>query len=124
ADARRDVDRLLRPAAPQERLEQSRRLRDLQLQILNAPALKPYVQRALAFHPGDRLDMDFGRATLSRWLCRTHRVATSSLTFLNCHAQALNLRKFLCTSPSFIPSALSRSASAGALAFSCGPKHP
>ena len=65
ADARGDVGRLGEAAAAQERLEEARRLEDVQLDVVDLAVADPDVQRALALDAGEGR-----RPSMRAWLVR------------------------------------------------------
>src|ERR1035441_949985 len=82
ANARGNIGNLRAVPAAQKRLEQARRLEDLELDVLDLVAFQLDVEPSLAFHPRQVIHPD-GLAAPAH--ARSH----SSLAFRNCHAQAL-----------------------------------
>ena len=92
ADPRRDVGRLALTAASQERLEESRRLVDPQLDVAHLVTVEPDVHRTLALDPGEVVGADrpshahvprsppgIGRAALKVRYTRTRSRSSSPL---------------------------------------------
>lgn len=112
ADPRGQVGRFGMSPSTQERLEEPRRLVDVQLCPHHGAVAQRDVQCAFTFHAGQGADRQ--RAYLG--VHRSFRSASKRVT--------LNVENTLSTSPSVIPSRRNNGMSAAEFGVAAGPKHP